>query len=87
MSSESVTKGKRLTGVVVACSSKNTIKVVVRNLIRHPVYLKTLKRQKFYLVHDEKNEGKVGATVVIQACKPFSKRKTWQLVDFVDSQS
>lgn len=72
--------GKRLTGVVVSRSSEQTIKVVVRDLRRHPLYKKTLKLRKYYLVHDANNTGQVGTTVTIQACKPYSKKKTWELV-------
>lgn len=80
MTEQTSKEGKRLTGVIVSCSSNKTVKVVVRTLIRHPVYQKTLKRQKFYLVHDENNQGQVGQEVQIQACKPTSKRKSWELV-------
>ena len=74
-----ISQGKKLTGVVVSRSDEKTIKVVVRDLRRHPVYKKTLKLRKFYLVHDHDGKVEVGQTVEIQSCKPFSKRKSWVL--------
>jgi small subunit ribosomal protein S17 len=81
MSDNKEKKGKKLTGVVVAVSSTNTIKVVVRNLRAHPLYKKTMKVRKVYLVHDENHSCKVGDSVVIRSCKPFSKRKTWEYLE------
>lgn len=81
MSENEVKTGKKLTGVVVAVSSTNTIKVVVRNLRAHPLYKKTMKVRKVYLVHDQDHVAKVGDNVVIRSCKPFSKRKSWEYLE------
>jgi len=71
--------GKLLTGVVKRCCSTQTIKVVVRFLKSHPKYRKTLKLLATFTVHDAGNIAKEGDTVVIRACKPHSKTKTWEL--------
>lgn len=71
--------GKVLTGVVERCSSEQTIKVAVRFLKSHPKYRKTLKLTSTFTVHDAGNIAKPGDTVVIRACKPHSKTKTWEL--------
>jgi small subunit ribosomal protein S17 len=71
--------GKLLTGVVKRCCSEQTIKVAVWFLKSHPKYGKTLKLISKFTVHDAGNKAKVGDTVVIRACKPHSKTKTWEL--------
>ncbi|MDB5645293.1 30S ribosomal protein S17, partial [Methylobacterium sp.] len=42
---------------------------------------KTVRRSKNYHAHDEANVAKVGQTVSIEECRPFSKTKTWKLID------
>lgn len=71
--------GKTMTGVVERVSSQQTIKVAVRFLKSHPKYRKTLKLVSTYTVHDAAGTAKVGDNVVIRACKPHSKTKTWEL--------
>ena len=36
------------------------------------------------LTHDEKNESKIGETVLIRETKPISKKKCWKLVKIVN---
>ena len=40
-----------------------------------------IKRSKKYHAHDEKNTFKEGQAVSIKECKPFSKKKTWQVIE------
>ncbi|WP_163334064.1 small ribosomal subunit protein uS17, partial [Klebsiella aerogenes] len=42
---------------------------------------KTVRRSKNYHAHDEGNVAKVGQTVFIEESRPFSKLKTWKLVE------
>ena len=48
---------------------------------RHPFYEKIIKRSKKYHAHDENNKYKEGEKVSIIESKPFSKKKTWQVMD------
>ena len=41
---------------------------------------KLLKDQKYH-AHDENNKFKQGEKVSIIECKPYSKKKTWQLIE------
>ena len=52
--------------------------------VQHGVYGKTQKRTSTFVAHDEKNEAKVGETVVITEARPLSKRKRWSLVRIVE---
>lgn len=72
-------KSKTLTGVVRHCSSAQTIKVAILSLKSHDRYKKVLKMISTVTVHDQDNVAKVGDNVVIKACKPKSKSKTWEL--------
>ena len=67
-------------GVVVSKSGDKTIKVTVKTRKRHPFYKKVINVSWSALVHDEKNEAKVGDQVNFVSCRPLSAKKTWRLV-------
>jgi small subunit ribosomal protein S17 len=69
-----------LQGEVVCATSDKTISVRVVRRFVHPVYGKTVRRQRNYAVHDPQNGCKVGDLVSIQECAPHSKTKTFELV-------
>ncbi len=70
-----------LQGVVVSDKGEKTIVVKVERRFTHPVLKKTVRRTKNYHAHDENNVAKVGQTVLIEESRPFSKTKTWKLVE------
>lgn len=70
---------KALKGVVSSLSTTQTIKVDVLVLKAHPKYRKVIKLTTTMTVHDENNSAKVGDTVLISPCKPYSKTKSWNL--------
>jgi len=70
-----------LQGVVVSDKGEKTIVVKVERRFTHPVMKKTVRRSKNYHAHDETNVAKVGQTVSIEECRPFSKTKTWKLIE------
>ena len=76
-----------LQGVVVSDKGEKTIVVKVERRFTHPVMKKTVRRSKNYHAHDETNVAKVGQTVSIEECRPFSKTKTWQLVTGTGSEA
>ena len=61
--------------------NNKTIVVEVTRKFKHPFYEKVIKRSKKYHAHDEKNKFKEGQKVIIVESKPFSKKKTWQVVE------
>lgn len=75
-----------LQGVVVSDKGEKTIVVKVERRFTHPVMKKTVRRSKNYHAHDEGNVAKVGQTVSIEECRPFSKTKTWQLISGATSE-
>ncbi len=70
-----------LSGIVSNSSSNKTVVVKVERRFKHPMYKKYIKRSKRYHAHDEKNAYKVGDSVFIQECKPYSKLKTWEVIE------
>ena len=72
---------KILKGIVVSDKPNKTITVVVERKYQHPVLKKVIKSKKKYSVHDEKNKFKKGDAVSIEECKPYSKNKTWIVLD------
>ena len=70
-----------LKGEVVSNKNDKTVVVKVQRRFRHPFYGKVISRSKKYHAHDEKNKFKEGEKVTIIECKPFSKKKTWQVME------
>ena len=60
-----------------------TIAVSVERKVKHPMYGKYMRRSTKYLVHDEDNVCNEGDLVTIAECRPFSKSKSWRLVEIV----
>jgi small subunit ribosomal protein S17 len=62
---------------------EKTIVVEVNTYKPHPKYLKRYRVTKKYYAHDPKNECQVGDMVTIIESRPFSKMKTWKLLEVV----
>jgi len=76
---------KTKTAVVVSRSGDKSIKVVIEYKVKHPRYGKYVRRRTVLAVHDENNKGKVGDVVSIAECKPYSKTKSWRLVNVLEA--
>ena len=72
---------KVLSGVVVSDKPNKTITVLVERKYSHPLLKKVIKVRKKYNAHDENNKFKIGDSVSIIECKPFSKNKKFQVMD------
>ena len=78
---------KQQIGTVVSNRMQKTIVVKVENRYPHPLYSKTLIKTKKYLAHDELEESKIGDQVLVEECRPLSKRKRWKLVKTLSKSS
>ena len=67
-------------GKVVSDSCDKSVLVVVVRRVMHPIYKKFINRSKKFMAHDELNSFKVGDVVKIRESRPFSKRKTWEVI-------
>ena len=77
-------KGNVVVGRVVSNKMDKTITVLVERSVKHPVYGKYVKRSTKLKAHDAKDECSEGDLVSIQECKPFSRSKTWKLVQVLE---
>ena len=78
---------KEKLGVVVSNKMQKTIVVKIENRYPHPIYSKTMLKTKKYLAHDELEECCIGDKVLVQECRPLSKRKRWKLVKIISKSS
>ena len=72
---------KILNGKVIGDQSDKTIVVLVKRKYSHPFFGKVITSAKKYHAHDEKNKFKTGDDVKIIESKPFSKKKTWEVIN------
>ena len=72
-----------LQGTVVSDKGDKTVVVLIERKITHPVYGKIMRRSKKYHAHDEANVIKAGDEVRIEECAPWSKLKTWKVLEKV----
>ena len=78
---------KQQIGIVVSNKMQKTIVVKVENRYSHPIYSKILIKTKKYLVHDDREESNIGDKVLVQECRPLSKKKRWKLLQVISKSS
>ena len=71
---------KQLTGQIVSDKMDKTVVVEVDTVKQHPLYKKRYKMHKKYHAHDENNEYQEGDEVMIEECRPRSKKKRWRVI-------
>tara|TARA_B110000438_G_C15569462_1_gene544743 strand:+ start:94 stop:324 length:231 start_codon:yes stop_codon:yes gene_type:complete len=71
---------KILKGKVIKDQNNKTIVVLVKRRYKHPFFGKVMTSSKKYHAHDEKNKFKTGDDVIIIESRPYSKKKTWEVV-------
>lgn len=78
---------KQKIGIVVSTKMNKTIVVKVENRYSHPIYSKIMIKTRKYLVHDDIETCNVGDQVLVQECRPLSKKKRWKLVKILSKTS
>jgi small subunit ribosomal protein S17 len=78
---------KKEIGIVISNKMQKTIVVKVEDRYSYPIYSKTLSKTKKYLAHDELETCNIGDQVVVQECRPLSKRKRWKLIKVLSKSS
>lgn len=71
-------------GRVVSEKMDKTVVVAVENLVRHPLYGRTMRRTARFKAHDETNDCHVGDTVEITDSRPISRDKRWRVSRIVE---
>jgi small subunit ribosomal protein S17 len=78
---------KQQVGIVISNKMEKTIVVKIETRYPHSIYSKTLTKTKKYLAHDNLEECNIGDQVLVQECRPLSKRKRWKLVKILSKSS
>jgi len=78
---------KEKIGIVISNKMEKTVVVKVENRYIHPIYQKTIVKTKKYLAHDELSQCNIGDQVLVQECRPLSKRKRWKLIKILSKSS
>jgi small subunit ribosomal protein S17 len=71
-------------GVVVSDKMDKTIVVQVSAVKPHAEYQKVIRTTDRLKAHDERNEARVGDTVLVRECRPLSRDKTWRLIKVLE---
>ena len=83
--SDNTDKLRTITGRVVSNKMDKTVSVLVERLVKHPIYGKYIRRSTKLLAHDENNVCNEGDVVTITSCRPYSKNKSFKLVEVVSN--
>ena len=75
---------KSKSGVVVSNKMDQSIVVRTEQLVRHPLYGKFIRRQEKYMADDPESLCNIGDKVLIEECRPLSKRKRWRLRQIIE---
>ena len=78
---------KQKIGIVTSNRMLKTIVVQIENRYPHPIYSKTMIKTKKYLAHTELEECNIGDKVLIEECRPLSKKKRWKLIKILSKAS
>ncbi len=71
---------KQLTGEVTSTKMQKSCTVKTERFWRHPLYKKAIRKTKSYLVDSDNLKVKEGDRVIIQECRPLSKRKSFKII-------
>ncbi len=70
-------------GTVVSAKMQQSVVVVLRRRIAHPLYTKQATRSKRVVAHDDAFQAREGDVVRVMETRPLSKTKRWRVVGIV----
>lgn len=79
---EQSTTLRSVVGKVISDKMQKTVVVLIERKVRHPKYKKFIKRSTKLHAHNEL-EAKEGDYVRVVETKPYSKTKTWNVIEVV----
>ena len=71
-------------GMVTSSAADKSVVVKVENLVMHPLYQKFVRTTSKFMAHDEDNACHEGDRVLIEECRPLSKRKRWRVRKIIE---
>ena len=72
---------RTLVGSVVSISGDKSRVALIQRSVKHKTLGKIIKRSSKISFHDEDNSSNLGDKVKIMECKPYSKSKSWKLIE------
>ena len=75
---------KTRVGIVVSDKMNKTVVIAIEDNVKHPVYVKIIKRTLKVHAHDENNACGIGDKVEIMETRPLSKTKRWRVVEIIE---
>jgi len=82
--SENKKSRKTRTGSVVSNRMEKSVVVRVERKFRHKLYGKYVKTSVKYLADDPDNQCNIGDLVLIEECRPLSKKKRWRIKSILE---
>ena len=82
--SENKKSRKTRTGSVVSNRMEKSVVVRVERQFRHKFYGKYVKTSVKYLADDPQNQCNIGDVVLIEECRPLSKKKRWRIKSILE---
>ncbi|MBT8361494.1 MAG: 30S ribosomal protein S17 [Deltaproteobacteria bacterium] len=82
--SEQKKSRKTRTGSVVSNRMEKSVVVRVERKFRHKLYGKYVKTSVKYLADDPENQCNIGDLVLIEECRPLSRRKRWRVKSILE---
>ena len=74
-----VSKKTTKVGLVTSNAADKSAVVKVENLVMHPLYQRFVRTTSKFMAHDEENTCNAGDRVLIEECRPMSRRKRWRV--------
>lgn len=71
-------------GVVVSNKMDKSAVIQTERLVRHKLYGKFIRRNMKYMADDPENSCNIGDRVMIEECRPLSKKKRWRVRAIVE---
>ena len=71
-------------GMVTSSAADKSVVVKVENLVMHPLYQRFVRTTSKFMAHDEENACNTGDRVLIEECRPLSRRKRWRVRKIID---
>ena len=71
-------------GIVISDKMDKSIVIETVRIIRHKLYGKIIRRQVKYMADDSENSCHIGDRVLIEECRPLSKRKRWRVREILE---
>lgn len=75
---------KTMVGEVVSNKMDKTVTVRVDRLVKHPMFLRYMRRSRTFMAHDEQNACQPGDKVRIVESRPLSRRKRWRVMAILE---